>query len=258
MSLDINSFVGDYPFRHLADPSPAALLRAMDRTGIEQAWVSHLSAIFWRDPAQGNPLLYRVAEQHARLAPVPAMHPELPGWAEELREAADRGAPAVRCDPTFYGIHPAGESMHDLARASARAGLPLLLAVRLEDGRQRHPNDHAGTLEPWAVRTLIRSDPGLRLIITHADREFVEQVHFGATPDEARRILWDISWIWGPPEDQLGLLLGTVGADRFAFGTGQPMRLPETTVCKLDLLNLTPDQRMALERGNVEAFLNDD
>ena len=96
----------------------------------------------------------------------------------------------------------------------------------------------------------------MRLVVTHADRELIEQVHFGSTPEESSRILWDISWIWGPPEDHLELLLQTVGPDRFTFGTGMPLRLPETSIAKLDLLNLDADARSAITAGNLTAFLS--
>ena len=254
MRIDLNAFVGDYPFRRLADASAAGLLKAMDRTGIDEAWVSYLPSLFWRDPGEGNPLLYQIAAEHRRLRPVPAVHPELPAWRDVLREAVDRGVPAVRCDPCFYGIHPAGREVQQLLDECGRNRLPLLMTARLEDGRQRHPNDRADPLEPWAIRSLIRGSPGGRLIVTHADREYVEQVHFGSTPEEARRILWDICWIWGPPEDHLATLLGTVGLERFAFGTGAPLRLPEASVCKLDLLDLTGPQREQIESRNLRAF----
>jgi predicted TIM-barrel fold metal-dependent hydrolase len=61
--------------------------------------------------------------------------------------------------------------------------------------------------------------------------------------------------VWGPPEDHLALLLTSVGVDRFVFGTGQPLRLPETSVAKLDLLDITPGQRAAIESGNVRTAL---
>ena len=133
--------------------------------------------------------------------------------------------------------------------------MPLLLAVRLEDGRQRHPNDRAAELSPHNVRELVRSDPRVRLIVTHADRDFIEQVHFGSTPAEAARILWDICWIWGPPEDHLALLLETVGVERFTFGTGMPLRIPETSVAKLDLLDVPVAARARIESGNLTGFL---
>jgi hypothetical protein len=255
MRVDVNSFLGAYPFRRVPGTSPEALIQAMDRVAIDQAWVSHLPSVFWRDPAEGNAWLYQTAEQQRRLLPVPAVHPGLAGWEQAIRQARSEGAPAVRCDPTYYGLDPQGSEMKALAAACGAEGLPLMLAVRLEDARQRHPNDRAGELPPWAVRTLIRSDPGLRLIVTHAERAFVEEVHFGSTPEESARIWWDVCWIWGPPEDHLQTLLRTVGVERFLFGTGQPLRIPEASVAKLDLSDLTAEQRAAIESENLKELV---
>jgi hypothetical protein len=252
MRIDVNSFLGAYPFRRVPGTSLEALLEAMDRVAIDQAWVSHLPSIFWRDPAAGNQWLYQTTRSNQRLRPVPAVHPGLAGWEQLVTEARTIGAPAVRCDPTYYGLDPVGSEMGELAASCATENLPLLLAVRLEDARQRHPNDRAAELPPWAVRALIRSDPAVRLIVTHADRGFVEEVHFGSTPEESARIWWDICWIWGPPEDHLQTLLRTVGVERFLFGTGQPLRIPESSLAKLDLLDLTAKESAAIESENVK------
>lgn len=254
MRADVNAFLGAYPYRRVPGTSPEALLAAMDRTGVHEAWVSHLPGIFWRDPAAGNAWLLKTTRAHPRLRPVLAVHPEVAGWEGVVRIGVEAGAPAVRCDPTYYGIGAAGGSMRALAAACGRAGIALMLAVRLEDGRQRHPNDHAAELPAAAVRALVRAHEAVRLVVTHADRPFVEEVHFGSTPEEARRIWWDISWIWGPPEDHLETLLRTVGAGRFLFGTGQPLRIPENAVAKLDLLDLDPADREAIGSGNAAAI----
>ena len=254
MRIDVNAFVGNYPYRRVPGTSPEALLGAMHRVGIDEAWVTHLPGVFWRDPADGNAWLGEMTARHERLRPVPAVHPGIAGWEHVLSHATDAGAPAVRADPTFYGIEPAGGAMRALAAACGEAGLPLMLAVRFEDGRQRHPNDTAPEFPAAAVRALIRSHPRVRLVVTHADRPFVEEVHFGSTPEEAVRIWWDISWIWGPPEDHLQTLLGTVGATRFVLGTGQPLRLPENAGAKLDLLDSTAADRSAIESGNAQGL----
>lgn len=251
MRIDVNAFLGAYPWSRLSGTSPDALLAAMDRVGIDAAWVTHLPGLFWRDPTEGNPWLYETCRTRSRLRPVAAVHPGLAHWQDALNEAVDRGAAAVRCDPLFYGLHPSGSEARVLAAACGAAGLPLLMAVRLEDGRQRHPNDVVGELPAAAVRALIRSDPDLHLVVTHADRGFVEEVHFGSTPEEARRIWWDISWLWGPPEEHLAAVLATVGPERFVFGTGQPLRLPENAVAKLDLLDLPAARRALIESGNL-------
>lgn len=255
MRIDVNAFLGAYPWRRVPGTSPEALLAAMDRVDTAEAWVSHLPSVFWRAPADGNTWLYEVGARHPRLRAVPAVHPGLPGWEGILDEAAQRRAPAVRCDPTFYGLDPAGAEMRQLAVACGASRLPLVLAVRLEDGRQRHPRDVSPELAPAAVRALVRSDPAVRLLVTHAERSFIEEVHFGSTAGEARRIWWDISWVWGAPEDHLETLLGTIGAARFVFGSGMPLRLPELPVARLDLLDLPPADRAAIEHRNVREDL---
>ncbi len=255
MRIDVNAFLGAYPYRRVPGTSPHALRQAMERVAIDVAWVSHLPSLFWRNPVDGNGWLYETAAGEPRFKPVPAVHPGLGGWEGALGGAADHGAPAVRCDPTYYGLDPMGAEMRVLAAACGATHLPLLLAVRLEDARQRHPHDRAPELPAAAVRALLRSDAELRLVVTHADRAFVEEVHFGSTPEEAARVWWDISWIWGAPEDHLETLLRTIGVERFLFGTGQPLRLPETSVAKLDLLDLTVEQRAAIESGNATGGL---
>lgn len=252
--IDVNTFLGAYPFRDAGTSKPAALLREMDRVGTTVAWVSHLGAVYRRDPDGGNAALYAAAGVDARLRAVPAVHPSLPEWIVALDEAVARGVPAIRSDPILYGLPPVDDGMCELLAASAKRQIPVMMAVRLEDLRQRQPEDVAADLPPWAVRQLIRSHPAARLIITHADRDFIEQVHFGSTPQEASRILWDISWIWGPPEDQLELLLTTVGMPRFTFGTGMPLRLPETSLAKLDLLNLDAGPRQQIIAENLATF----
>jgi len=251
MRIDCNAFLGAYPWRKVPGTSPDALVQALERTQIDAAWITHLPSLFWRDPTAGNAWLYETARKEKRFKPVPTVHPGLARWEQVVADAANAGAPAVRCDPLYLELEPAGGEMRLLAAACSAARIPLMLAVRLEDGRQRHPNDRVPELPAAAVRALIRSDADLRLLVTHADRAFVEEVHFGSTPEEARRIWWDICWIWGPPEDHLATLLDTIGADRFVFGTGQPLRLPENSVAKLDLLDLPRDKREAIESRNV-------
>jgi predicted TIM-barrel fold metal-dependent hydrolase len=251
MRIDVNAFLGAYPWRRVPGTSPEALLAAMDRVGIDEAWVTHLPSLFWRDPSEGNPWLYETVKRTPRLKPVPVIHPGLAHWEELLSDAVNVGAPAVRCDPHYLGLAPTGGELRVLAAACGAARIRLMLAVRLEDGRQRHPNDLVPELAPASVRALIRSDEDVRVVVTHADRGFIEEVHWGSTPAERRRLWWDISWVWGPPEDHLRTLIETIGPDRFVFGTGQPLRIPENSVAKLDLLELSASQRTAIESGNL-------
>lgn len=234
---DHATLIGAYPFRRLPDPSPRALLAQMDRHGIRQAWTGHLPSVWYRDAAAGNDDLFRALESHrARLLPVPVVNPAWPGWEREVERARAEGCPAVRTYPSHFGFASAGPQAADLAGACADAGLTLVLTARFEDPRQRSRLDVAPDLIGADARAVIRHDDRLELLVVGADRAFVEEVHWGSTPRESGRIRWDISAIWGAPDDHLAHLLDTLGAERFVFGTHFPFRLPESAIAKLDLL----------------------
>ncbi len=252
--IDVNSFIGVSPWRDVPGTTADALLARMDQLGIASAWVTHLPSLYWKDPAESHDALYELARRQPRLRPVPVIHPGLPGWQEDLDRARQLGAVAVRADPGPLGLAPAGGEMLELVRACGAAGVPLVAAVRLEDIRGRHPLDVAPELPPWAVRAWARSSPGTRLVLTHADRGFIEEVHYSLTPEEAGRCWWDISWIWGPPEDHLAHLLATIGVGRFLFGSGQPLRLADTPMARLDLLDLAAADRQALVAGTARTL----
>lgn len=255
MTIDVSAFVGSYPFRHLEHTDAVSLVRTMDRLHVASAWVGHLGAFLYNDPAPANEELRRWLAPHSdRLVAIPTVHPALPHWEDDLDRAVADGAPAVRAYPNWQGIDPAGAAMSALVAGAASRRMAVILTVRFEDIRQRHPLDTAGDLPAAAVRALARLHPDARLLVTHADRAFIEEVHFGLTPDEARRVLWEIGWIWGPPENHLALLLRTVGASRFTFGSGVPLRIPEATPAKLDLLDPDSATRLALEHTNLEAW----
>ena len=256
MIVDVATFVGAYPFRELPATSPDALLRQMDGAGIAEAWVGHLPSFLYRDPAPGNASLKEMLKPHTdRLTPVPTIHPGLPHWEDDLVSAKESGAPAIRAYPNYQSLAAAGLEMAGLVETAASVGVPVVLTVKFEDVRQRHPLDDNGDLPPSAVRSLARCDPNVRLLVTHADRAFIEEVHFGLTDEEAARVLWDVSWVWGPPLHDLRTLVGTIGAQRFVFGSGLPLRIAESTPAKLDLSELTADDRLAIECESLRGWL---
>jgi len=248
--IDVNALIGPYPFRFIPHPDPELLERVLDREGLSGAWVGHLPSAFYRDPSSGNAQLYTALAPHAAtLKPVPTIRPDWPDWERALGVATDAGAPAVRAYPAHWQLGPGDARMSELALACGEARLALILTVRFEDLRQRHALDAAGDLQAAAVRSLARAGPRVRLIVTAAGREFIEEVHWGLTPAEQRRVVWDFSWVWGPPEDHLAKLFRSIGSERFVYGTQWPLRLTQNPRANLDLL---PDDLAQAKLGNPE------
>jgi predicted TIM-barrel fold metal-dependent hydrolase len=235
--IDCAAYVGGYPFRELPHPDPEVLVRVLRREGLDGAWVGYLPAPWQRDPTAANErLLSLLAPHRDALRPAPVVRPDWPRWDRALRDLVEQGAPAIRAYPVHWGMGPHDDGMRRLALACGELGVPLLLTVRFEDLRQRSPLDVAGDLTAAHVRALARAGARVRLVVTAAGRELLEETHWGLTPDEQRRVFWDFAWIWGPPEDHFAHLLSTVGAERFVYGTHWPLRLTQNARANLDLL----------------------
>ena len=172
----------------------------------------------------------------AKLSPAPAIRPDLPKWESALRDAAHAGGAAVRAYPPQWGLGPDSSAMRELAIACGEQKLPLILTVRFEDLRQRSKLDTAGDLTGAAIRAIARAGPDVRVIVSAAGRDLISEVHWGLTPAEQARVWWDISWIWGPPEDHLAKLFRTIGSSRFIFGSQWPLRLVQSPKANLELL----------------------
>ena len=113
----------------------------------------------------------------------------------------------------------------------------LVLTVRFEDLRQRHPMDSVGDLSAAAIRAVARLPRSkCHLVVAGAGRELIEEIHWGLTESEQRRVWYDFAWVWGPPEDHFAHLLRTMGPTRFVVGTGWPLRLTQQSRSLLALL----------------------
>ncbi|MBA3889032.1 MAG: hypothetical protein H0X64_00725 [Gemmatimonadaceae bacterium] len=253
--IDVNTLVGPYPFRYTPHPDPQILAGVLEREGTREAWVGHLPSAFWRDPSPGNTELYTMLLPFAGLfRPVPAVRPDWPRWEHALDAAVTAGAPAVRLYPQQWTLGPGDQRLAAITEACGDRGLVVMLTVRFEDLRQRGPLDVAGDLPAATVRHLARVNGRTRIIVTAAGRDMIEEVHWGLTPDEQSRLYWDISWIWGPPEDHLAKLYRSIGAGRFVFGTQWPLRLVQTPRANLELL---PDDLAGMPLANPDDIARD-
>jgi predicted TIM-barrel fold metal-dependent hydrolase len=235
-SIDVNTFIGGYPFRHVPHPEPAMLARVLEREGVPGAWVGHLPSAFFRDPLPGNEELFAALEPFQSLTPVPVVRPDWPKWERTLEDAVARQVRAIRVYPPQWGMGPDDPRLAALTATCGEAGVVLVLTTRFEDLRQRHWLDTAGDLTGASIRAMARVSRRAHIVVTAAGRGLVEEVHWGLTPDEQSRVWWDISWIWGPPEDELAHLVRRLGARRFVYGSGWPLRLAQTPRASLELL----------------------
>jgi predicted TIM-barrel fold metal-dependent hydrolase len=246
--VDVNTFVGAYPFRHVPHPDAASLVSVMKREGIGRALVGYLPAAWHRSPGDANRELARSLEEHGHhLVPVPVVNPSWPGWQRDLEAVARSAAVAVRVYPPQWGGTCTAAALAELCAACAEQELTVILTTRFEDARQRHWMDSAGDLQAGVVRDMVRSHSRVRVVLTCAGRSLIEEIHWALTPAERDRLWYDISWIWGPPQNDLAHLVATLGGSRLLFGSMWPLRLVQVPIANLELV------AGAVELGTADA-----
>lgn len=114
MIIDVNAFLGHYPFRSLKFNTADGMVSLMGRYGIDRAVVSSLNAVFYRDAHQGNAELHRETSLHPdRLIPVATVNPRYVGWQRDLEECVSRWKmKAVTLVPSHHGYSLTDEYGH--------------------------------------------------------------------------------------------------------------------------------------------------
>jgi len=169
MIIDVNAYVGHYPFRQLQITGAPALVKHMDAHGIDVALVSSLHAVFYRDAHQGNRELFEEVEPFTgRLFPIATVNPKYAGWKKDLAESVDQGrARGITLLPEHHGYSLSDEHGQAALKRIAEYDLPVVLTQRLEDRRQRHHWDTANDLDMALVIEAAAAHPGLRFLLSN-------------------------------------------------------------------------------------------
>jgi hypothetical protein len=169
MLIDINAYVGNFPFRTLRDNTPDKLIARLDRSGIQMAAVSSIDALFHRHPYSANQKLYRDLEPHKdRLIPIGTVHPMSPHWEADLADCLNWGMKGIRIFPPYQGFESNGPEAKSVAQACAQNNIPIFIPNRLEDTRQHHWMDPAKESNLTHIADLITEVPEATVIIPNA------------------------------------------------------------------------------------------
>jgi len=248
--LDINAYTPDWPFRRLRHRTADDLLRLMDAAGIARAVVSPLGAAFRLDTSGPNAELLEFIRNHAdRLAAAFAVNPNYPTWEDGLREALEGGAVALRLYPNYHAYPTADSACIEATHAAAEAGLPLLVAARLQDERSHHPMMKVPPVTPGALARLAAAVPRARLVVTMLRLAEVQGLV------EAPNLHFDLCGMQGPV-GFLAQLLEAVGPERLLLGTALPLQYPLPSVEKLRTATLSPEVHAAIASGNAKRLLH--
>jgi predicted TIM-barrel fold metal-dependent hydrolase len=250
MIIDLNAYVGQWPFRRLPARSPAEVLDLMDQAGVDVAAVSSLNSALYADPQEGNLELWEgVKDYGGRFVPLAVLNPRYPGWDYDLEECVGLGFKGIRLYPQYHNYTLADEECMRLATKAMELNLSVSIPVRLTDGRGRHWMDSARDVPNQEVEQLAARLPNLRIILLESrDVASTALVKYGNISFETSRMS---SLIGGEIKD----LIRSAGASRLVFGSGMPLKYITPSLLKIKLLKEGEDVKETILWRNASDLL---
>jgi hypothetical protein len=256
VTIDMNAYLGHWPFRRLRHNDADGLLALMDRAGIDRACVSSASAIFYRNSHAGNEeLAEQIAGHEDRLIPFAVLNPAYVDWQHDLRVCVEQfGAKGLRLYPKYHDYALSDPRCGELIEAASEHGLVISLPIRQIDQRQRH-----WLLEiPDVPLTELEG-----LVERHPQAQFVFLNGLGFTnsrlgqPDSGLPANYaiGISRLTATMADEVGALVENLGSDRVVLGTGIPFKYPEPALLKVEVLDALDETKQAILGGNAARML---
>ncbi|MEX0774052.1 MAG: amidohydrolase family protein [Balneolales bacterium] len=262
MWLDMNAYVGHWPFRKLNYNTCEALLGRMDQFGVDISVISNLNGILYQNTQSANEELYETIQSKRmygnRFIPFAVINPIYAGWKHDLEVCSNEmGMKGIRLYPKYHGYELTNPSCIELVEMARDRDLPVAFSLRMADSRASSWMDLQRGSE-WSLRDII---PIIREV---PDANYLILNIVGSTNlnDEDEKIFKKANVVMdtsGRGLRYLGDLMARYGKDKFAFGTHSPILDYVTGGLRVESLRedeADEETKELIRHGNAERFLN--
>jgi uncharacterized protein len=254
--IDVNAYLGHFAFRPLRHNTAGAVLRLMDKKGIERAVVSSASSITYRNSQAGNEELAAEVKAHRdRLIPFAVLNPAYAGWKDDLEICAGEfGMKGLRLYPGWHNYALRDHACLELVHAAAERGLPISIPIRVEDRRQRSWLADIPDVSHEEIAALVQAVPQARFILVNGSGYTGSAL--GRAGNTLPKNYWiEISLLTAEIGNELARLLSVLGEDRLLFGTGMPFQYADPAILKLDILDAPAPVKEKIRSANAARLL---
>lgn len=238
MLLDMNAYVGHWPFKQLQFNTCLKLLDRMNKFGVDVSVISNINGIFYKNTQAANEELYEELKSDSRFKgrfiPFAVINPIYAGWRDDFEICIDKlGMKGLRLYPKYHDYEMTDPSLVELVKLARDRGLPVAFDIRMVDSRQRSWMDiplfegNAAvkldiSTKEWALKNIIpivKEVPDAKYLILNLANSMElkdDELELLKKAD----ILFDTS---GRAITMLGESLKIYGPQKFAFGTHSPI-----------------------------------
>lgn len=227
---------------------------AMDRTGIERAWMLPVATNPKR-VVETNDWVFETCAANPRFVPFATLHARDPGWREELARAVTAGARGVKLHVAMQlqedSEHLVSDEMSTIFEALQTADLTLVTCTFF-------PKEIGSGQPGVSLRLLEVLDnfPRLRVVAAHMGAMF--NWAGGSEPLFGSRAYLDLAFVPGLVEpNELVRMIRKHGPERVLFGSDAPYADPQFVLDGFEQLSLNDDEREAILWKNAAGALGE-
>jgi len=243
MTIDYVASMGNFAFRYVSHSDPVSIIQLMDEEEIDFALVSSLESIMYRNVQKGNELLAeRISKHRDRLIPAAVINPIYPEAVEDTLCCLENlGMKAIRLYPNYHGYDPTDSGVASVVSVAQERTIPVSIAFRVEDERQRHWLVNPPPVSADTVLSLIKAFPEVHFVLERASYNELNRLIRSApevenwSAETSGRFLSDLRQI-----------LDAIGSDRVLLGTDMPLQYSKVAILRLESLDRASREKITM------------
>lgn len=246
--IDTNVSLGMWPWMDFSSVTAQNLDAQLESEGITEAWVSAAESILFPDPDVPDDRLLAALRPHPRLVPVKTINLARGNWRESLdRAVGPLGMRLVKIYPNYHQYSLNGSEATEFAAQLVARGIPLLIALRVEDERNHYPLMKVAPVPVQEIVTLANIHPDLNVLVLGAQVGEIATLTAGAG-----NVYCDMAF--AETGNVMERLLAAAPAGRIVFGSHTPFFYTRAAINKLRGGGLDQETLRAITEGNARAL----
>lgn len=250
MIIDVNLFIGAWPFETPPNANLDGTKRVMGELGVAAALACSLSAVCHKNPDVPSRRFrdeLNSSESAKTIIPLGVLSPLLASWRRDLADAVDEEVAGVKLFPGYHGYHPLDDRMNDLLEALSSRRVPTFFQLKMEDPRSQHPVFPVDSTDLANILDLAGRFPELTIIAVAATKGEISQCANRIV--DVPNVFFDVSWIEGV--GSVERCVDLIGVERLLFGTHHPLFTAKSALLKIVRSDLNENQRRMIFSGNA-------
>ena len=224
MLLDINAYVGHWPFKRLHYNTCSSLLERMNKFGVSVSVIANLNGVFYKDTQAANEELYDEIRSKKHFAghflPFAVINPIYAGWKDDLDTCSKKmGMKGICLYPLYHDYDLTDASCIELVQRARDRGMVVTITQRLVDSRQRSHLDISKEFTLKDIMPIVKAVPDAKYFLVNAANSIT-------VSDPETELLKKTNMVFdtsGRVIADLGGMIKKYGKDKFAFGTHSPI-----------------------------------